>query len=76
MQDLTHEEKVDKIYTALIGDNLGNKGLVTRIEAVEAYQAADRKMKLKISGGLLVLTAIGSSLIFGVNWILHKFNVW
>lgn len=65
--ELTQEEKVNKIYDALIGDNLGNKGLVKRVEEVEQYISGQKKMMAKVSGATLALLSLGGVIVWGLE---------
>ena len=48
------KKDVREMRTALVGNELGNKGLVTRVNDVEKYQYKDKKQKWMIGGGLAV----------------------
>ena len=68
------ENKLDKIYNALVSDKaLGHVGLIERLENVENKQKADDNMKLKITGGIIVLSAVGSVAVSFVFWFVNKF---
>lgn len=68
------EEKklLHDIKDALIGDDMGNEGLVTRLKRVEQYIENDRRFKAKVAGGVLVLSFVGSAVIWGLNWLFGK----
>lgn len=51
----TIEKKLDKITTALVGNEFNSKGLVHRVEAVEKYQESDKKEKWMVAGGVVVI---------------------
>jgi hypothetical protein len=64
------ERKLDQIHHALIGDELGNPGLISRIKAVEEYQEKDQAFKYKVAGGLFVgSTALGAFW----SWMMKHF---
>jgi len=51
---MTDSEKLNAVYNAIVGDNLGNKGIVARMAEVEDYQEKDKKFKNRVAGGLFV----------------------
>jgi len=70
---MTRDEKIDKIYDTLIGNEaLRQKGLIQRVEELELKAEADRQLRNKLSGGVIVLSFIGSSAIAVVAWIMNK----
>lgn len=72
MEDLS--KKVDRIHSALIGDELGNDGLVERVKFLEE-EAEKNKMfreRIYISYGIMMMIATGIAYIS--NWILEFFK--
>lgn len=70
---MTRDEKIDKIYDLMVGDEaLRRKGLIERIEQLELKAESDRQLRNKITGGVLVLSFIGSSAIAFVGWLINK----
>jgi hypothetical protein len=62
-------ERFTELETVLIGnEKFHQKGVLQRLAETEKYIENDRNMKLKVSGGVLVLSFIGSGLI----WLLGK----
>lgn len=73
MEHLTRDQKIDKIYEFMVGnEDLRQKGLVERVENLEKQSEIDRLTKAKVTGGILVLSMIGSALISFGWWILNK----
>ncbi len=74
MEDLTQEQmkdtkaKIDKIYDALVGDGLGNKGLIERLVAVEKEAELSKNFRSKTIAGLTFIVACGGILA----WIGDK----
>ena len=66
---MTTDEKIDKIYSAMVGDDLGNPGLISRVKECENYQQKDKEFKNKVAGGLF----LGSTLIGAFwAWVLRQ----
>jgi len=56
MEHLTRDQKIDKIYEFMVGnEDLRQKGLVERVENLEKQSEIDRLTKAKVTGGILVL---------------------
>lgn len=58
--------ELDEVLTG--NEKYQQKGLIERLREAEKYIETDRNMKLKVTGGVLVLSFIGSGLI----WLLGK----
>jgi hypothetical protein len=52
------EKKLDSIHDALVGSKLNPKGVIKRVEEVEAYQSRDKKQKWMVAGGFIVISAV------------------
>lgn len=64
----TLEQKIDKIYVALLGDGFGNKGIVSRLSDVEKEAELSKSFRQKSLAGLSFLVACGAILA----WIGDK----
>lgn len=51
-------QSVKNIETALVGDNLGNKGLVKRVSDIEEKQRVDEGNRNKVVGAFMVVSAL------------------
>jgi len=73
---MTQEERDQlllRVEKALVGDpEMGHKGIVHRVEDIETYIAADKDLKKKVTGGVIVLSFIGSSVVTFCVWIFNK----
>lgn len=70
---MTNEQikKLDELHAAIVGNKeLGNKGVITRLEDLEAYKLQDQNFKHKAAGGLAVLTTILTGLW---SWLIKHF---
>jgi hypothetical protein len=64
-----------RLERALIGDpEMGHKGAIHRLETLEAYVEADKDLKKKVTGGVIVLSFIGSSVVTFLVWVFNKFT--
>lgn len=62
-----------EIHTALIGNQLGQPGLVRRVEDIEKYITEDKALKQKVTGGVLVLGAVWTVVWTGILYVINKF---
>jgi hypothetical protein len=62
------EQKIDKIYIALLGDEFGSKGIVDRLTNVEKEAKLSKSFRQKTMAGLSFLVACGTILA----WIGDK----
>jgi hypothetical protein len=62
------EQKIDKIYVALLGDEFGSKGIVDRLLDVEKEAELSKNFRQKTLAGLSFLIACGAILA----WIGDK----
>lgn len=64
------QQKLNEIHTAIIGKpELGQPGIIPRLEKLEKYQEKDRAFKQKAAGGI----AVGSGVfVLVVEWIKGK----
>jgi hypothetical protein len=56
------EQKIDKIYIALLGDEFGSKGIVDRLTNVEKEAKLSKSFRQKTMAGLSFLVACGTIL--------------
>lgn len=63
------EKKLDELHAAIVGNNLGQKGIIKRLDEVESYQEKDKAFKYKVAGGLAVGTPV---LIAAWHWLKAK----
>lgn len=61
-------KQLNEVHAAIVGNkDLGQKGIIPRLEEVERYQNNDKIFKAKVAGGL----AVGTPILVGLwNWIL------
>lgn len=65
--------RFDQLDRALKGDEYsGTKGMIQRQTETEQYIEQDKKIKQKIAGGILVLSAVGSVVIWGLTKLWDK----
>jgi hypothetical protein len=62
------EQKIDKIYIALLGDEFGSKGIVDRLTNVEKEAELSKNFRQKTMAGLSFIVACGAILA----WIGDK----
>ena len=62
------EQKIDKIYIALLGDEFGSKGIVDRLTNVEKEAELSKNFRQKTMAGLSFIIACGAILA----WIGDK----
>ena len=62
------EQKIDKIYVALLGDEFGSKGIVDRLTNIEKEAELSKNFRQKTLAGLSFLIACGAILA----WIGDK----
>jgi hypothetical protein len=62
------EQKIDKIYVALLGDEFGSKGIVDRLTDVEKEAELSKNFRQKTMAGLSFIVACGAILA----WIGDK----
>jgi hypothetical protein len=62
------EQKIDKIYIALLGDEFGSKSIVDRLLDVEKEAKLSKSFRQKTMAGLSFLVACGTILA----WIGDK----
>jgi hypothetical protein len=62
------EQKIDKIYVALLGDEFGSKGIVDRLTNVEKEAELSKNFRQKTLAGLSFIVACGAILA----WIGDK----
>jgi len=62
------EQKIDKIYVALLGDEFGSKGIIDRLLDVEKEAKLSKSFRQKTMAGLSFLVACGAILA----WIGDK----
>jgi hypothetical protein len=62
------EQKIDKIYIALLGDEFGSKGIVDRLTNVEKEAKLSKSFRQKTMAKLSFLVACGTILA----WIGDK----
>jgi hypothetical protein len=67
-QNESLEQKIDKIYVALLGDEFGSKGIVDRLLDVEKEAKLSKSFRQKTMAGLSFLVACGAILA----WIGDK----
>lgn len=60
--------QVDQLYKAVVGDNMGNPGLVKRIEKIESDLEEQKKFKEKIMTSAAILISIAGL----VGWLSDK----
>ena len=70
----TIEQKVDEIYKAIIGDNLGNKGIVKRLEAIEAEVIIQKRFREKILVSFGVIVTIATFVGWVSNALISYFH--
>jgi hypothetical protein len=51
---------------------MGHKGIVNRLAEVEEYIEKDKDLKKKVTGGVIVLSFVGSAAVSMVVWIVNK----
>lgn len=67
------EARFDQLDRAFQGDKYsGTKGIIERQTDIEKYIEQDKKIKQKIAGGILVLSAVGSVVIWGLTKLWDK----
>lgn len=66
------KNKLDQIYNAIIGDEMGNIGLVKRVANIETVIAWINAKKSTIVGGVAALGAAGA----GGYWLFEKIIAW
>jgi hypothetical protein len=67
------DELLVRVEKALIGDpEMGHKGIVNRLAEVEEYIEKDKDLKKKVTGGVIVLSFVGSAAVSMVVWIVNK----
>lgn len=62
---LRTEEDIKNIKNALLGSCYDSQGLIKRLEHLEQYKEADKKLKWMIAGGSFVAGAI-------IKWLAHE----
>lgn len=68
------ETKLDQIYNALVSDKeMGRIGLIERVAIVEKKQKADDNMKMKVAGGMIVLSIVGGFVFSVIAWVMNKY---
>jgi|32_taG_2_1085360.scaffolds.fasta_scaffold03657_9 hypothetical protein len=71
-----NEERTKRLECAIIGDpEMGNKGIVKRIEDIEKEQIERRKKQDKLNKKMVFLGAAGSGVIFGIKGLWEKIVV-
>ena len=67
------DELLVRVEKALIGDpEMGHKGIVHRLAEVEEYIEKDKDLKKKVTGGVIVLSFVGSAAVSMVVWVVNK----
>jgi len=80
MGDLTEKEmgdlkaKVDRIHSALIGDELGNDGLVERVKFLEEEAEKNKMFRERIYISYAIVVTIAAGIAYISNWILEFFK--
>jgi len=70
------DELLKKMARAILGEpELGHKGLADRMKEVEDYIEEDKTLKKKVTGGVLVLSFIGSGVVAFATWLINKLFV-
>lgn len=70
---MTQDEKVDAIYNAVVGnESLRQKGLIERVEKLEKKASVIDQAWAKVTGGVLVLSIIGTGLVAFLSWVWNK----
>jgi len=65
------QQKLNEVHAAIVGNpSLGTKGIIKRIDELEAYKEQDEKFKNKVAGGLAVGTPI---FVAFWHWITKHF---
>lgn len=64
-------QQLNEVHSAIIGNaQLGQKGIIERLDSVEKYQDKDKKFKWTVAGGL----SVGTPFLVGVwQWIVKHF---
>ena len=68
------EQKIDKIYVALLGDEFGSKGIVDRLLDVEKEAKLSKSFRQKTMAGLSFLVACGAILAWIGDKIFELFK--
>ena len=68
------EQKIDKIYVALLGDEFGSKGIVDRLTNVEKEAKLSKSFRQKTMAGLSFLVACGTILAWIGDKIFELFK--
>ena len=70
----TLEQKIDKIYVALLGDGFGNKGIVSRLTDVEKEAELSKSFRQKALAGLSFIVACGAILAWVGDKLFEVFK--
>lgn len=54
----SQEKKLNEVHEALIGNQLGSKGVIKRLDELETYKEQDEKYKARVAGGFAIGTPI------------------
>jgi hypothetical protein len=73
---VVNEKRTKRLETAIIGDpEMGNKGVIKRIEEIEKDQLKRKSKQDKIDKKMVLFGAAGSGLIFGLKGLWEKIVV-
>lgn len=73
MNNEERDEILKRIERALLGDKaMGHRGLVERIEELEEKAEEVETFKKKVSGGVIVLSLVGSMAVTIGTWLINK----
>lgn len=73
MEKLTTDQKVNVIYEELVGSKDFNRpGLIKRVEFLEKKAGILDLFWAKVTGGILVLSIIGTGLFSFISWLYNK----
>jgi hypothetical protein len=52
------EQKIDKIYECLVGNDLGNDGLISRVQKLEKSEAQNKKIHITLASLFTLIQTI------------------
>jgi hypothetical protein len=68
------KNKIDKMYTALMGDEFGNQGYLNRLEYLEKEAELSKSFRQKAIAGLSFLVACGAVLAWIGDKLIELFK--
>lgn len=63
------DKKLDQIYTALTGDNMGNPGVIKRLAVIEEVVSWINTKKSTLAGAMAAVGAIAAAAYWGIQQI-------